>query len=92
MVKECKVLTNNIAITVIDYDGKQVQIPSIHREAATVKVIKEDNIYTVVADDYIEPKTNTKDVIGKTEKKTTKEKTTVKSEGNKNTSETVKDA
>lgn len=54
MVKECRVLTNNEAVTVIDYDGTLVQMPSIHRKAKTVNVVHENGKYIVVGDDYHE--------------------------------------
>lgn len=53
MIKECKVLLNNEAVTVIRYDGQDVQIPAIGRKADVVKV-KDDGRYTVVPDDYTE--------------------------------------
>ena len=56
MLKECRVLLNNDAVTVILYDGVKVQIPSIGRKADVVKV-KDDGTYTVVPDDYKEPAT-----------------------------------
>ena len=57
MLKECKVLLNNKAVTVIQYDDIQVQIPAIGRNVSVVKV-KDDGRYTVVPDDYIEPESN----------------------------------
>lgn len=54
MIKECKVLLNNEAVTVIQYDDIQVQIPAIGRKATVIKV-KDDGHYTVVPDDYTEP-------------------------------------
>lgn len=54
MVKNCNVLINNEAVTVIDYDGVQVQIPAIHKDTRTVKVVLENGHYIVVDDDYIE--------------------------------------
>lgn len=54
MIKECPVLLNNKFVTVILYDDKEVQIPSIRRKAKTVKV-KDDGHYTVVPDNYSEP-------------------------------------
>lgn len=54
MIKECKVLLNNEAVTVIQYDDIQVQIPAIGRKATVVKV-KDDGHYTVVPDNYSEP-------------------------------------
>lgn len=53
MIKECKVLLNNEAVTVIQYDDIQVQIPAIGRKASVVKV-KDDGHYTVVPDNYSE--------------------------------------
>lgn len=60
MVKECKVLVNNDAVTVVKYDDIKVQVPSIHKDAKTVKVLCEDNKYTVVDDDYVEQKSKKK--------------------------------
>ena len=54
MIKECKVLLNNDAVTVIRYGDIDVQIPAIKRNADTVKV-KNDGVYTVVPDNYSEP-------------------------------------
>ena len=55
MIKDCYVKLNNEYVTVIDYDGIDVQIPAIKREARTVKVILENGKYTVVGDNYTEP-------------------------------------
>ena len=52
MVKRCNVILNNNAITVINYDGKEVQIPSIQRNAKTVNVVLDNGKYIVVDDDY----------------------------------------
>ena len=54
MIKECKVLLNNEAVTVIQYDDILVQIPAIGRKATVVKV-KDDGRYTAVPDNYSEP-------------------------------------
>ena len=54
MLKECKVLLNNEAVTVIQYDNIVVQIPAIGRKADIVKIM-DDGSYTVVPDDYCEP-------------------------------------
>ena len=69
MVKECKVLINNDAVTVIEYDDIKVQVPSIHRIANTVKVLYKNGKYTVVDDDYVEQKSK--------KKKKTVEETTI---------------
>lgn len=54
MVKKCRVLINNEAVTVFRYDGYEVQVPSIHKEANMVNVILKDGIYKIVDDDYVE--------------------------------------
>lgn len=76
MLKECRVELNNEACTVIDVDGKKVQIPPIHRNASTVKVVFEKGRYHVVGDDYVErveePEQPEQKVQNK--KKTTREK------------------
>ena len=83
MVKNCKVLINNEAVTVFDYDGIQVQIPSIKRTADFIKVIKRNGNYIVVDDSYIEPANEVKQIAEKPKKKATK-KTTVKESVNEN--------
>ena len=73
-MKDCRVLINNEAVTVIDYDGKKVQLPSIHREAKTVKVISQNGKYTVVDENY---KETIKQEIPEFSKRKTIKKTTV---------------
>lgn len=55
MIKDCKVTLNNQYVTVFDFDGTDVQIPSIHRKADKIKVKFEDGKYLVLPDDYVEP-------------------------------------
>ena len=54
-MKICRVLLNNEAVTVFDYDGTKVQVPSIKRKAETVNVIYKDGLYIVVDNNYKEP-------------------------------------
>lgn len=56
MIKECKVILSNYLVTVIEYDGKQIQLPSINCDKKYVKVIKDGDMYTVVSDEYAERK------------------------------------
>lgn len=56
MIKDCKVLINNDAVTVFDFDGVHVQVPSIKRKASIVRVLFDNNTYKVVDDDYVEKK------------------------------------
>lgn len=48
MIKNCSVIVNNEAVTVVVFDGKEVQLPSIKREARKVFVKFENGIYEVV--------------------------------------------
>jgi len=48
-IKECKVLLNNDAVTVVDYDGIQVQLPAIGNDADVVSVGCDNGSY-VLAD------------------------------------------
>lgn len=52
MVKECTIKLNNDAVTVVTYDGVDVQFPSIHKDAKTVFVNYEDGKYTIVDKEY----------------------------------------
>lgn len=54
MVKECQVITNNDAITVVRCGETDIQFPSIKRTATTVKVLFRDGKYKIVPDDFIE--------------------------------------
>lgn len=49
MVKECPVIVNNDAVTVVKFDGKEVQFSSINeRDAKTLKVKLENGKYYIV--------------------------------------------
>ena len=52
MLKKCKVILNNQYVTVFDFGGIEVQIPSIHRKADTVNVLFENGKYMIVDDNY----------------------------------------
>ena len=77
MIIKCKVELNNDLVTVINYDGNLVQIPSIQdKDAKFVNVWLNDGHYKVVPDDFVEPLkvVQTEETV-KSEKKT-KKKTT----------------
>jgi len=61
MIKNCSVIINNEAVTVVVFDGKEVQLPSIKREARKVLVKFENGIYEVVdsADGKVQASVNT---------------------------------
>ena len=77
MIIKCKVELNNDLVTVINYDGNLVQIPSIqNKDAKFVNVWLNDGHYKVVPEDFVEPLkvVKTEETV-KSEKKT-KKKTT----------------
>ena len=47
MVKECKVLLRNQYVMVVDFDGKEIQMPSDHTDKNTVFVKHENDRYTI---------------------------------------------
>jgi hypothetical protein len=56
MILKCKVELNNDLVTVINYNGNLVQIPSIKdKNAKFVNVWFNDGHYKVVTDDFVEP-------------------------------------
>lgn len=77
MVKRCRVLLNNRAVTVIKYDDIEVQLPSIGLETEFVNVKYDNGRYEIVPDEVLEePIDNIAPQKKKRgEKKTTKEET-----------------
>ena len=75
MVKKCKVILNNDAVTVVRFDNIEVQFPSIHKEDEYVNVLYKDGKYKIVDSDYAEsaPTIKNTDVRRKTKKTTEKE-------------------
>ena len=56
MITQCKIKLNNDLVTVIDYNGNLVQIPSIQdKNAKYVNVLLNDGHYKVVPEDFVEP-------------------------------------
>jgi len=58
MTKECEVILNNKAVTVVKFDGKEIQFPSIHRNAKTVFVKFDNGSYSIVNNIDDDPKDN----------------------------------
>ena len=49
MIKECPVIMNNDAVTVVRFDGIDIQFPSVKREGVkTLNVKFENGIYSIV--------------------------------------------
>ena len=47
MIKECKVLLRNQYVMVVDFDGKEIQMPSDHTDKDTVFVKYENDRYSI---------------------------------------------
>ena len=47
MTKECKVLLRNQYVMVVDFDGKEIQMPSDHTDKDTVFVKHENDRYSI---------------------------------------------
>lgn len=47
MTKECKVLLRNQYVMVVDFDGKEIQMPSDHADKDTVFVKYENDRYSI---------------------------------------------
>lgn len=58
MTKECKVLMRNEFVMVIDFDGKEIQMPSDHKDTNTVFVKFENDRYSIT--DKLEEKKTVK--------------------------------
>ena len=54
MIKKCKVILNNDAVTVARFDNINVQFPSIHKKEEFVNVLYKDGKYKIVDSDYVE--------------------------------------
>ena len=48
MVKECKVLLRNQYVMVVDFNGKEIQMPSDHTDKDTVFVKYENDRFSIV--------------------------------------------
>lgn len=48
MIKECPVILNNSAVTVVQYDNVKIQFPSIQKKVKTVFVKYENGKYEIV--------------------------------------------
>ncbi len=50
MIKECPVLLNNEAVTVVKYGDAEIQFPSIKKDAKKVNVKFDNGKYSIVDD------------------------------------------
>lgn len=71
MVKECLVILNNEAVTVVKFGDIDIQFPSIHKDVKTVFVNFQDGEYSIV------DKIHKSKSADKRNKKSTNKKTTI---------------
>ena len=70
MIKDCRVTLNNEYVTVVDFEGIDIQLPAIGRKANKIKVEYKDGKYTVLPDNYTEAVQEVEEVeISETESK-----------------------
>lgn len=58
MIKECKVILHNSAVTVVEYDDVRIQFPSIATNSKTVLVDYSDGRYVIVPENDCEESTD----------------------------------
>jgi len=51
MTKKCKVILRNEIVSVVDYDGTEVQLPAIHKGVDEVFVKRKGYAYWIVDND-----------------------------------------
>lgn len=76
MIKECPVILNNEAVTVVKFGDVSVQLPSIKKDSKTVFVKCENEKYSVVDGIQDEAEEVQSDVKSTVKKRTSKKKTT----------------
>lgn len=54
MIKDCKVILNNEAVTVVRFGDIDIQFPAIHSNEKTVRVLYKSGKYSIVNSDYEE--------------------------------------
>lgn len=54
MIKDCRIVLNNEAVTVVRFDDIDIQFPSIHKDAKSVRVLYQGGKYSIVDSDYQE--------------------------------------
>ena len=54
MVSKCKVVINNDAVTVFEFNGSRVQVPAIHKDKDFINVKYEDGKFIIVDENYKE--------------------------------------
>lgn len=69
MIKKCSVVKNNDAVTVFDFDGDLVQIPSIHEDKQFLNVRFENGHYEILPDDFISIEKNNGSIKNRKNKK-----------------------
>lgn len=80
MVKECSVVLNNEAVTVVRYDGKDIQFPAINKDVKKVSINYDNGKYSIVNDEITAVNTDKPKKKNGIVKKTTFDETTKNTE------------
>ena len=91
MTKECEVILNNDAVTVVKFDGKEIQFPSIHKNAKTVFVKVDNGSYSIVNKIDNESKDSGTQVQTQKKPRTYKKTTNVTDNGSDENAKPIKD-
>lgn len=51
MIKECQVILNNDAVSVVKFDNTEIQFPPVGKNTKSVKVKCENGRYSIVTDE-----------------------------------------
>ena len=86
-MKRCPIILNNEAFTVIEYDGKPVQLPAIHHPAKFLNIEYRDGHYVIAAENQVFENESTEETADSTpvdgrEKRVRKKRAIVKGDGN----------
>ena len=71
MVKQCNIILNNSAVTVVKFGDTLVQLPAIGKDADSIWVAYEDGKYFPVDEGYAEKEVKTEPPKKRATKKTT---------------------
>ena len=84
MVKLCKVIKNNAATTVVEFDAKEIQIPAIKKDAKHVWIAFENGKYFVTDEKYAENARKREDIAAQARKRSFKKTTEIDEVASKN--------
>lgn len=85
MIKECRVIRNNEAYTLVSFDDIEIQFPPIKKDKEKVFVSYENGRYIIVDEDNLD------DITNKSKRKNYKKKTVSQKESDEDLVESLND-